>query len=134
MNKNSTLNRRPLNINPFSIKLSIYAFTSIVHRLSGLFLFLMIPFLLWTLQTLIETPTGHEQVAQLLSTLGYKLFMWLLLASITYHLFAGIRHVLMDMQWLPENLMSAKISAWVVWGSTLSLIVFIGFRLFGGGQ
>jgi succinate dehydrogenase / fumarate reductase cytochrome b subunit len=132
MNKKPIPNARPININPFSVKLSISAFSSIAHRLSGLFLFFMIPFLLGALQTLVETPKGYEKVAELLSPWGYKLAMGLFLAAMLYHLFAGIRHILMDMHLLSESLVAAKISAWVVWGATLLSVVYLGVRLFGG--
>ncbi len=134
MNKKSSLNHRPININPFSIKLPLSALTSIAHRLSGLFLFLILPFLLWALQILTETPNGYEQLAQIMSPVTCKLTAWLFLVAMGYHLLAGLRHILMDMQWLPENLTSAKISAWVVWGATVLWIVWLGLRLFGGAQ
>lgn len=134
MNKKSSLSHRPININPFSIKLPLSALTSIAHRLSGLFLFLMLPFLLWALQILTETPNGYEQLAEIMSPVACKLTAWLLLVAMGYHLVAGLRHILMDMQWLPENLTSAKISAWVVWGATILWIVWLGLRLFGGAQ
>ncbi len=132
MNKKRSLNHRPININPFTIKLPLSALTSIAHRLSGLFLFLMIPFLLWALQTLIETPKGYEQLAELLSPWPYKLTVWLLLVATGYHILAGLRHILMDMHWLSESLKVARISATVVWGATLLMIVWLGLRLFGG--
>lgn len=134
MNKKSTLNHRPININPFTIKLPLSALTSIAHRLSGLFLFLTIPFVLWALQTLLETPRGYEQLAELMSPIACKIFVWLFFVSMGYHILAGMRHLLMDMQLLPENLTSARISAWVVWGATLVLVLSLGFRLFGGAQ
>jgi succinate dehydrogenase / fumarate reductase cytochrome b subunit len=131
MNKKHMPKARPININPFSVKLPISAFTSIAHRLSGLFLFLMIPFLLAALQTLVETPKGYEKLANLLSPLGYKLAIGLFLVAMLYHLFAGIRHVLMDMHILSESLVAAKISAWVVWALTLLSVLWLVFRLFG---
>lgn len=134
MNKKRSLNYRPININPFSIKLPLSALTSIAHRLSGLFLFLMIPFLLWGLQTLTETPKGYEQLADLLNFWPYKFTVWLLLVAMGYHILAGLRHILMDMHWLSESLRAAKISAWVVWGTTVIMIVCLGLRLFGGAQ
>ncbi len=136
MTKNQRFNHkrinRPININPFSIKLPLSALTSIAHRLSGLCLFLMIPLILWALQTLIESPKGYEQLAEALSSKTCKMSIGLFFSAMGYHMLAGFRHILMDIQWLPESLKAAKISAWVVWAATILLIICLGFRLFGG--
>lgn len=131
-NKKQSFNLRPININPFSLKLSISALASITHRLSGLFLFLMLPFLLWAWQILVQTPTGAEQLGEWLSPITCKITLWVFLTAGIYHLFAGIRHILMDMHVLSESLMMGKISAWVVYGVTLLLAIWLAFRLFGG--
>ncbi len=136
MTKNQRFNpkriNRPININPFSIKLPLSALTSIAHRLSGLCLFLMIPLILWALQTLIESPKGYEQLAEALSSTTCKMSIGLFFSAMGYHMLAGFRHILMDIQWLPETLKAAKISACVVWAATILLIICLGFRLFGG--
>ena len=134
MSKKTTRNNRPINVNPFSIKLPISAITSIAHRMSGVWLFLMLPFFLFALQLLIETPKGYEYLAQTLSPVACKLGVWLGGVALGYHLLAGVRHILMDTQLLPENLRVAKMSAWAVWGATFLLVIWFGFRLFGGTQ
>ena len=44
---------RPKNLNLFTIRLPMPALVSIMHRVSGAFLFLLLPLLLWLLQQLL---------------------------------------------------------------------------------
>lgn len=92
MNKN-----RPVNLDLRTIKLPVMAQASILHRLSGLFLFLSLPCLLYVLQLSLTSPEGFASVQQSLSTGISSLFWVLTLMALTYHLVAGIRHLIMDL-------------------------------------
>lgn len=72
------------------------AVVSILHRASGVFVFLAIPFLLWMLHTSLATRAGFYTMAQNLSQPLTKIVIWVILSGLLYHLVAGIRHLFMD--------------------------------------
>jgi succinate dehydrogenase / fumarate reductase cytochrome b subunit len=105
-----------------------YPFTSIVsilHRVSGIFLFLIIPLLLWMLETATESSDGFAHIQTVLTHPVAKLILWLLLVAFWYHLLAGIRHLLMDIG-IGESLKSARISGGITMTLTLLTALFIG--------
>src|SRR3990167_8269023 len=86
---------RPVNLNLFTIRFPIPAIVSFLHRVSGAFLFLVIPAILWTLDYSL-TQDGFDAVHDWRGNLFTKLFIWAILAAFLYHLVAGIRHLLAD--------------------------------------
>lgn len=107
--------QRPTNIDPAS--LMAYAFplpalTSILHRISGLAIFIMIPLLLCLLQSSLASEAKFEAV---LNSWLVKFFLWLTLSGLFYHLIAGVKHLIMDMGF-GETLDGAQKGAKIVLG------------------
>lgn len=88
--------QRPVNLKISTIKLPITAYTSILHRISGVILFLGISVLLWALRTSLISEEGFASVKETLGNPFIKLVIWGLLSALLYHLVAGIRHLIMD--------------------------------------
>jgi len=92
--------RRPKYLNLLKIREPLPAIVSILHRISGALLFFPgIPLLLYGLQLLLESP---ESFAHLQSIWAYPLNKLLLLFAtwfFLHHLFAGIRHLGIDMHY-----------------------------------
>ncbi|MDH5395967.1 MAG: succinate dehydrogenase, cytochrome b556 subunit [Gammaproteobacteria bacterium] len=106
-------NKRPVFLNLLKIHLPITGVTSILHRLSGIILFLMVPFSLYLLQLSIESVAAFKQVLVYLSLPAVKIVLILGLWSFTHHLFAGFRFLLID-QNIGVSLAAARKSAWIV--------------------
>ena len=87
---------RPVYLNLFQFRFPLAAIVSIMHRISGVALFVGMALLLDLLAMALESDAGFAEAAALISTLPVKLFIWLVLAALIYHLVAGIRHMLMD--------------------------------------
>jgi succinate dehydrogenase / fumarate reductase cytochrome b subunit len=121
-------NKRPVNLNLFTISLPITAIVSILHRLSGLLLFLFIPFLLWVLDISLSSYDQFTVVQQFLTAPIAKFIIFILLASLIYHLVAGIRHLLMDMH-LGDSLAAGRIGAFLSAGISIVLIIGTGIWL-----
>ncbi|MEY3183102.1 MAG: succinate dehydrogenase cytochrome b556 subunit [Pseudomonadota bacterium] len=119
------MKKRPINLNLFVIYFPITAIISILHRLSGVFLFLMIPILLFCLQSSLEATASREWDSILNGHLG-KGLIWLTLSALFYHLIAGLRHLIMDIGW-GESLWVARISA-----KTILLLGIVYSILLGG--
>ena len=88
---------RPVNLNLFAFKFPLPAITSILHRISGVILFLGTAVLLYLLDLSMQSPEGFSQVADLLAAPLAKLVVWAILAGLMYHLIAGAKHLIMDL-------------------------------------
>lgn len=97
------------NFNLLTIRYPFTAVISILHRLSGIFLFLLIPFLLWMLDIASGSSIGFDHIRTVLTNPAAKLILWFILVALWYHLLAGIRHLLMDIG-IGEGLRSARLS------------------------
>lgn len=116
--------KRPVNLNLMTIKFPVAAISSILHRASGLFLFLIIPLVLWGL-ALSFTPEGFIRLQQINACLVVKLIEWFMLSGLIYHVVAGIRHLLMDAGWF-ETQESGPMAAWSVIVISAVLILAAG--------
>jgi len=105
--------KRPKYLNLFKIRLPITGVASINHRISGLILFLSIPFSLYLLQLSLSSEAGFKEALSCLSSPWFKLALILLLWSFMHHLFAGFRFLLID-QNIGISLPVARKSAWFV--------------------
>jgi succinate dehydrogenase / fumarate reductase, cytochrome b subunit len=79
-----------------AFKWPITALSSILHRMSGVLLFLAVPFCLYMLERSLESQSSFEQLQTLLSGGLAKFLLWLVLAALAYHIIAGFKHLLMD--------------------------------------
>lgn len=115
---------RPKNLDLFTIRFPIPAIVSILHRISGLILFFMIPACIWLLQYSL-TYVGFERLHDFFHEPSVKFIVWLLLLPFVYHLLAGIRHLLADMH-IGTTLSAGRLSAKLVF------LVFIVFSILLG--
>ena len=88
--------QRPVNLNLLKIKLPIAGIMSIMHRVSGLFLAIVTPFMLYLLDTALYSPQGFAEASEMLSGFTGKSALFLVLWAISHHLLAGIRYLLLD--------------------------------------
>lgn len=102
--------QRPVNLNLFTIHFPIPAIVSILHRITGVVLFLIIPLMLWGFYLSLSSPHDYDAMQQFMASAWMKFFIWILLSAFIYHLIAGIRHLLMDLG-IAEELKSGKFSA-----------------------
>jgi succinate dehydrogenase / fumarate reductase cytochrome b subunit len=117
--------KRPKNLNLITIRLPLPALVSILHRLSGLLLFLIIPALLLMLQTSLSSPEGFDSIVKAAHHPISKLLLIGLSWAFLHHLFAGVRHLLSDMN-LGLELAQARAINKVVLTASLALTAFVG--------
>ncbi len=114
--------KRPINLSVsqiLEVNRSPIAFASILHRVSGLVLFLLIPVMLYVLQTSLASPEGFASV---LDNILLRLTAWVFVAGVGYHFVMGIKHLLADMG-MNEELESGRNAAWVSLGIAIVVIV-----------
>lgn len=104
------------------------AIVSILHRISGVFLFLLIPFILWALSLSLESSQQFEQMILFLTSPLSKFIIWVLLSAFIYHFVAGIRHLLLDIG-IGEELRSGTLGAYLTLGLSVGLIILSGIWL-----
>lgn len=117
-------NKRPKFLNLVKIRQPLPAVVSILHRLTGVLLFFPgIPLLLCTLQLMLGTQDDYQKLQSFLlnpiTKGGLLLFLWFFL----HHLFAGIRHLALDLHYgitLSQARASSKLV--LVAGIVLTLI------------
>lgn len=99
------------------------AIASILHRISGIVVFLLIPLLLWMAQTSLESPESYAELVECFTqSLVLKLVVWVVVAALLYHLVAGAKHLLADMGFA-EELGSGRVAAWI--GLAVSAVLII---------
>jgi succinate dehydrogenase / fumarate reductase cytochrome b subunit len=87
---------RPVYLSLTEFKWPLAAIASITHRVTGILLFVALAYLLWLLGLALQSPAGFEQAASVLAAPLPKLIMVAVLAALSYHLFAGVKHLVMD--------------------------------------
>jgi len=121
--------KRPIFLNLFQIRLPVSGVVSILHRITGVMLFLCIPVSLWVLDfSLASEQQFHRLVDGLhhpLSIILVTLIIWALL----HHLLAGIRHLLLDLDIGVEKEISTK-SAWLVTIAAPVLALLLLLRIY----
>lgn len=88
--------QRPKNLNLFTIRFPIPAIASILHRISGVVLFLAVPLALWALGYSLSSQSNFQALHEQMTSSCAKLLVYIILAPFIYHFVAGIRHLLMD--------------------------------------
>ena len=111
---------RPINLNLLTIEFPLPAIISILHRVTGVVIFLYTPCMLIMLHYSLASQAGFDKVQAFSVTMLGKCLIFILCASVWFHLVAGIRHLLMDLG-VAETLRAARMSS----GLTLIITVFL---------
>ncbi|MDH4274718.1 MAG: succinate dehydrogenase, cytochrome b556 subunit [Gammaproteobacteria bacterium] len=109
---------RPKFLNLLKIRLPLTGIVSILHRVSGVLLVIAIPVSLYWLQASLISPGGYQFAMEWIkSPLGVTSTL-AGLAALLYHLFSGLRFLLVDAG-MPMNKQRARWSAGVVIVATI---------------
>ncbi len=119
---------RPKFLDLTSIRLPVPGWVSILHRISGFGLFLFLPFLLWLLDNSLHSRSSFARFQAAISTPLAKLVLLGLLWAFLHHLFAGLRHIALDLDWGVE-LAAGRATATLVLVASLLLTVILGAML-----
>lgn len=120
---------RPVYLNLFHLHLPTSGWVSILHRVSGALLFFVLPFLVWFFARSLTSEAEFAHMANYFAAPFAKVLMLGLLASLSHHFFAGLRHLAMDAHW-GVSLSSARITSLVVFLATGIVLVLAAWMLF----
>jgi succinate dehydrogenase / fumarate reductase cytochrome b subunit len=122
---------RPKYLALHEIRLPVAGYASILHRVSGAGLFLMLPLLIWLFQiSLDSTQQGSALFAAVTGNILVKLVLLGLLWAFLHHFCMGIRILLIDIHVGVEK-QQAHASAIAVLAVSLTLTLIFGLKLLG---
>ncbi len=119
---------RPKYLNLAKIKLPLPGFVSILHRISGAFLFLILPFLLYLFQASLGTPASFLEFKNVVDHIFVKIVLLVIAWAFLHHFCAGIRYLALDMH-VGTELSQARASSWVVLAISLAITIVIAIAL-----
>jgi len=117
--------KRPKHLALHKIKLPMPGFVSILHRVSGIFLFLSLPLLLWMLYASLRSIETYTQLVGMFQHPVSKFVVLGLIWSFFHHFCAGIRYLALDLH-IGTRLAQARASSWWVMGISIVLTVLAG--------
>ncbi|MCD2514487.1 succinate dehydrogenase, cytochrome b556 subunit [Comamonas endophytica] len=110
------------------------AIVSILHRISGIIMFVLLPFIVWMLDRSISSEISFDAfTAVFRGDYGwfFKLMALALIWSYLHHFIAGLRHLWMDVSHTAVNKGFGRKSAVTVLVLSIALTVVLGAKLFG---
>ena len=117
--------QRPKYLNLLQIRMPVPAVISIMHRVSGAILFLVIPLLLYLLQMSLESQQGFAAIRSAFAAPLAKLVLIGLLWGFLHHFCAGIRHLILDLD-IGTDLAPSRVSSWAVIVVSVALTLACG--------
>ena len=130
------------NINAFTdlttYRMTPAAWVSILHRASGIIIFLLMPFVIWMFDASISSEISFEKFKSAFNVgmLGLPGFIWKLLAlaliwAFLHHFIAGLRHLWMDVSHAAVTNEFGKSSALITLAVSIAATLVLGAKLFG---
>ncbi|MBT9457438.1 MAG: succinate dehydrogenase, cytochrome b556 subunit [Burkholderiaceae bacterium] len=124
-------------IDALQYRLPLAGVVSILHRASGMLMFLLMPFIIWMFDTSLSTEISYDQFTNaFVAGIGFlpgwfiKLVCLGLIWAYLHHFIAGVRHLWMDMTHSVSK-EQGRSSAVVTLGLSLLLTAALGAKLFG---
>ncbi len=130
------------NINAFTdlptYRLPLAGIVSILHRVSGALMFILMPFIIWMFDTSISSEISFAKFKSAfnLGMLGLPGMIWKLVAlaliwAFLHHFIAGLRHLWSDTHHSAVSKEFGKTSALVTLALSVFLTLVLGAKLFG---
>ena len=139
-----TAKKRPefRNINAFtdlpSYRLPVAGIVSILHRISGAIMFILMPFIIWMFDTSISSEISFAKFTGAFNAgiLGLPGIIWKLVAlaliwAYLHHSLAGVRHLWSDTHHSAVTKEFGKTSAVATLAVSVGLTLILGAKLFG---
>lgn len=114
-----------------SYRLPLAGIVSILHRVSGAGMFLLLPLVLWAFDASLSSAQGWSAVAAVFAVWPMKVVALGLFWALAHHLCAGLRHVLMEVFHAVGKDQGRR---WAAGSLVVSLLLTAGFavQLFTG--
>ena len=114
----------------FQYKLPPPGLVSIMHRISGAALFLLLPFILWLFDLSLTSEISYARLVQVGSNALVKVVLVGLAWAYLHHLIAGVRYLMLDLH-VGLDKPVARTSALAVYWISLPLTLIAALKIFG---
>jgi succinate dehydrogenase / fumarate reductase, cytochrome b subunit len=123
------MHNRPIYLNLFQLHLPLTGWVSLLHRVTGVVLFLVLPLALYLLQRSLSDQAGFHDVSAMLDRPAGRLLLLAVISSMAHHVFAGVRHLALDIHWGVEKSRAWR-SAHAVMIATALVTLIAAWKLF----
>lgn len=125
--------KRIMFLNLMEIKLPITGLISILHRITGILLFFLMPVILLCFNDILLYEVSFNKFVSFSQGFYFSFLLILFFLIFFYHVFAGVRHILIDFGYGEENKHKIK-SEGSIFLSLFSiffilLVVYMGINL-----
>jgi len=120
-------------VEALAYRLPLAGWVSILHRGSGLLMFILLPFVIWMFDKSVTSEISYGEFTSVFrGSYGWfvKLVALGLIWAYLHHLIAGLRHLLMDMSHSAVTKEFGRRSAVFTLAASLLLTVLLGMKLF----
>ena len=121
-----------------SYRLPAAGWVSILHRISGFIMFLLMPFIIWMFDVSVSSEYSFARFKAAFNIgLGFmpgfliKLVALALIWAYLHHFIAGLRHLWMDMDHHAVSMEFGRKSAVATLALSIGLTLILGAKLFG---
>lgn len=121
-----------------SYRLPPAGIVSILHRISGALMFVLLPFIVWLFDASVSSEFSYERFRNAFVAgagpfpgLFIKLVALALIWAYLHHFIAGVRHLWMDVSHAATDLKAGHASALLTLAASLVLTLALAAKLFG---
>jgi len=111
-------------------RLPVPGVLSILHRVSGVLMFVLLPWLLWLFDMSLRSEVGYQRLLQVAGGWSIRAILVVLAWAVLHHLVAGVRFLALDLD-LGMARPAARRSAWIVFAISLPLAAWAALIIFG---
>ncbi len=120
---------RPVYLNLLRIHLPLTGWVSILHRVSGVLLFVALPLGVWALSVSLSDEAGFRRMADMVAHPLARLVLLGLVWAFAHHAFSGLRHLALDVHW-GVDIRTARLSSLMVILAAGLVTLAVAWRLF----
>ena len=134
-----TMKQRPGTmrlIDALQYRLPVAGLVSILHRVSGALMFVLLPFIIWMFDNSIASEASHARLTSVFADGAgalpgwfFKLVVLALVWAYLHHFIAGLRHLWMDVTHASTKSFGQQ-SAMVALVLSIALTFLLGYRVF----
>jgi succinate dehydrogenase / fumarate reductase cytochrome b subunit len=114
--------KRPVHLDLLHIRLPVGGVVSILHRVTGVLLVVALPGATYLFRESLLGPESYERVVALMRPLPVRILLFALAVALVHHLFAGIRHLLLDLD-VGISRRGSRQGAWLVLVAVATMVV-----------
>jgi succinate dehydrogenase / fumarate reductase cytochrome b subunit len=120
--------KRPVYLNLVKIHLPVGGVLSILHRATGAFLVLLLPFALYILDRSLQDPAAFDEITARLAGFEGRIALLIMVWAFAQHFMSGIRHLLLDIG-VGDSKAVARLDAWLAFAASGFVVILTGVCL-----